>query len=95
MTARIRLLGPADGPALERFFARHPYTTLFFQSNLLAAGFEDRGEPMQGTYAAALEGEEIVGLAASFWQGNVALECPRHLDAVCRLAVERSGRPLR
>lgn len=95
MTPTIRLLGPDDLPALERFFARHPHTTLFFQGNLLAAGFVDHGEAMQGTYAGAFENGDLVAVAACFWQGNLALECPRHLEPVARLALARSGRPLR
>lgn len=90
-----RLLCPDDAPALGRFFARHPHTTLFLQGNCLEAGLLDEGRRFQGTWAAAFDGSEIAAVAVHFWNGNLVLECPRELDAVVRLAVERSGRTLR
>lgn len=88
------MLTTDDVPALERFFARHPYTTLLLESNFREAGLADEGRPYQGAWAAAFDGDEIEAVAAHFWNGRLVLECPARLAAVARLAVARSGRPL-
>lgn len=93
--ATIRILKPGDEALVERFCARYPDTTLFFRSNVLVAGLEDRGERRQGTYAAAIEGEEIVALASHVWLGNILIEAPLHLASVVRAAVRHSGRAVR
>ncbi len=90
----VRLLAPADAPALERFFERHPHTTLILQGNFREAGLVDEGRPYQGAWAAAFDGGEIEAVAAHFRNGNLVLECPAQLDAVVRFALARSGRPL-
>jgi predicted GNAT family acetyltransferase len=95
MPERLRILGPDDGPALARFFERHPHTTLFLQGNSLEAGLVDHGERHQGTWAAAFEDDEILAVATHFWNGNLIVECPQELDSLVRFAVERSGRELR
>jgi RimJ/RimL family protein N-acetyltransferase len=90
----VRLLGPDDAPALAGFFSNHAHTTLILQGNALAAGLLDHGREYEGTWAAAFDGAEIVAVAAHFWNANLVIECPRRLDAVVRLVVERSGRAL-
>lgn len=95
MQEPLRILGSDDAPALTRFFERHPHTTLFLQGNSLEAGLVDHGKRHQGTWAAVFAGDEIRSVATHFSNGNLILECPRDLDAVVRLAVERSGRALR
>jgi GNAT superfamily N-acetyltransferase len=95
MRESLRILGPDDGPALARFFSRHPYTTLFLQSNLLEAGLVDEGRRHHGTWAAAFAGDEIEAVATHFWNGNLIVECPRRLEETARLAVERSKRAVR
>ena len=92
--ATIRILEPGDEALVERFCARYPDTTLFFRSNVLVAGLKDRGERRQGTYAAAIEAEEIVALVSHVWLGNILLEAPVHLASVVRAAVRHSGRPV-
>ena len=91
----IRILKAGDEARVEDFCARHPDTTLFFRSNALAAGLEDRGERLQGTYVAAFEDERVVALAAHFWNENVILEAPIALEAVVAEAVRASGRAVR
>ena len=86
------MLAPGDEPALGRFCAAHPHTTLFFQNNVVTAGLVDRGAPYQGTYVAAFDGAAIVALAAHYWQGNVIVEAPVALEAVVGAAVAASGR---
>ena len=88
----VRVLVPGDEPALARFFALHPDTTLFFQSNVLHGGLVDRGRVYHATYAAAFEDGAIAALAGHCWNGNLVLEAPRHLAALARAAVRASGR---
>ena len=86
----IRILQPGDEALLEDFCRRHPDTTLFFRSNALAAGLEDRGERLQGTYVAAFEAGAIVALAGHFWNENLLLEAPVALEDLVAVAVRAS-----
>lgn len=88
----VRVLVPGDEDALAAFFARHPNTTLFLQSNLLHGGLIDRGEVCQATWAAAFDASGIVGLAAHCWNGNVVVEAEAALAEVVRAAAGASGR---
>lgn len=88
----VRKLIPGDEAALMRFLESRPDTTMFLRGNLAAAGVEDHGERLQGTWAAAFEDGEVVAAAGHFWNGNVILEAPRHLEAVLCEAVRRSPR---
>lgn len=91
----VRLLAPGDEERLAAFFARYPDTTLFLQSNAQAAGLVDRGEPLQGSYAAAVGADgAIEALACHCWNGNVLLEAPVALPEVVRAAVAAAGRPV-
>lgn len=90
----IRILAPGDEPALTGFFARHPDTTLFFQSNVAAAGLGDGGEPYSGRYAAAFEAGRVTALAGHAWNGNVLVEAPTALAEVVGAAVRATGRPV-
>lgn len=90
----IRVLAPGDEAALERFLLRHSDSSLFLRSNSRAAGLVDRGEPLQATYAAAWQGDEIVAVAAHCWNDNLLLQAPVDAAAVTRAAVSRSGRPV-
>jgi RimJ/RimL family protein N-acetyltransferase len=90
----LRLLRPGDEAALDTFLARHADTSMFLRSNARSAGLADRGEPMQATYVAALDGGRIAGVAAHCWNGMVLVQAPDgdHAAAVAREAVRRSGR---
>jgi len=90
----LRLLRPGDEAALDTFLARHADTSMFLRSNARSAGLTDRGEPMQATYIAALDGGRIAGVAAHCWNGMVLVQAPDGGDAaaVAREAVRRSGR---
>jgi len=90
----LRLLRPGDEAALDAFLARHADTSMFLRSNVRSAGLTDRGQPMQATYVAALEGGRIAGVAAHCWNGMVLVQAPEggHAPVVAREAVRRSGR---
>src|SRR2546425_6998257 len=67
---------------------------MFLRSNVRSAGLTDRGQPMQATYVAALEGGRIAGVAAHCWDGMVLVQAPEEADAAAaaREAVRCSGR---
>lgn len=67
---------------------------MFLRSNARAAGLIDRGEPLQGTWVAALEAGVIVAVAAHFWNGMLSLQAPVRVEEVARAALARSGRTL-
>lgn len=88
----IRTLAPGDEGRAEAFLAQHADTSMFLRSNLRAAGLRDEGEPLQGTYVAALEGERIVGIAEHAWNGMVLVQAPVALPELVRAAT-RATRP--
>lgn len=88
----LRVLRPGDEVALETFLADHADTSMFLRANARSAGLTDRGEPLQGTYVAAIEGGRIRGVAAHCWNGMVLVQAPQYTAAVTREAVRRSGR---
>jgi RimJ/RimL family protein N-acetyltransferase len=89
------VLRPGDEARLAPFFAAHPDTTLFLQSNSGAAGLEDQGEPQQGTYVAAFDAAGAVAATVCHcWNGNLLLEAPIALAELCREAVRATGRPV-
>lgn len=93
-TPTIRLLRPGDETTLDAFLRPLSDTSLFLRSNSQAAGLVDRGEPGQGTYLAAFEGDAIAGVVAQFWQGNLGLQAPRHLAALLRELPRHAPRPI-
>jgi len=90
-----RLLTRGDEAALEAFLLPRAESSMFLRSNARRAGLVDRGAPYQGTYAAAFEGDQITGVVAHGWNGNLLLQAPRDLPALVDLAVARSGRAVR
>jgi len=94
VVSELRLLRPGDEAALDTFLARHADTSMFLRSNARSAGLTDRGQAMQATYVAALEGGRIAGVAAHCWNGMVLVQAPEEADAAAaaREAVRRSGR---
>jgi RimJ/RimL family protein N-acetyltransferase len=69
---------------------------MFLLANARAAGLVDRGEPLQGTYVAAVETGKWTGVAAHFWNGMLVLQAPdpESLEPLARAALHRSGRML-
>ena len=53
---------------------------MFLLSNLARTGLDvDEGKPFQATYAGAFRGDELVGVAASCWNGMVLVQAPTGL----------------
>ncbi|MDQ3037458.1 MAG: GNAT family N-acetyltransferase, partial [Myxococcota bacterium] len=72
----VRLLAPGDEPLAEAFLAKHADASMFLRSNLRAAGLADAGRMREGTWAAALERGEIVGVVAHWWNGVIGVQAP-------------------
>ena len=90
--AEIRVLEPGDEPALEAFLLPRMESSMFLLGNMRAAGLADGGQVLQGTYAAAFEGDEIAGVVVHCWNANLILQAPpAHLEALSRAAMEASG----
>ena len=94
MKHRIRRLIAGDEAALDGFLEQHPDSSMFLRSNLRRAGLVDRGEPYQGVYVAAFEGDAIVGAVAHFWNGMVVVQAAGHVETLGLEAVALSGRKI-
>ena len=90
----LRLLAPGDERAFELFLERHWTTSVTLRANIKAAGIEDLGQPLQGTYFAAWEGATIVGAAAHYTNDVVVLQAPRALNQIVRGVVAASNRAI-
>lgn len=90
---QIRLLRPGDETALEAFLLPLVDSSMFLIGNMRSAGLIDHGQPYEGTYAAAFEGDRIVGVVAHYWNGNLIFQAPVHLNALWQAAAQASQRP--
>ncbi len=88
----IRVLKPGDETALEAFLLPRVESSMFLIGNMRAVGLTDHGQTYEGTYAAAFQNREIVGVVAHYWNRNLVFQAPAHLEALCAAAVESSGR---
>lgn len=91
----LRVLETGDEAALEAFLLPLLDSSMFLLGNMRAAGLDDEGQLYQGTYVADWQADKIAGVAAHYWNGNLVLQAPARLAALCRAAMEASGRPLR
>ncbi len=92
----IKILKLGDETQLEAFLLPRIDSSMFLLGNMRMAGLEDNGRHLQGTYAAAFEQGEIIGVVAHYWNGNLILQAP--LELVGRLAetaVSASNRPVK
>ena len=92
--SELRVLRPGDEAALEAFLAQHADTSMFLRANARSAGLVDRGQPLQATYVAQLDGG-ITGVAAHCWNGIVLVQAACDAAAsLARAAVRQSRRPV-
>lgn len=90
----VRVLGPGDEGSLEEFLLPRIESSMFLLGNLRAAGLIDRGQALEGTYAAVFEAGKIVAVAAHYWNGNLVFQAPDHVVVLARAAVEASERAI-
>ena len=68
---------------------------MFLLSNLARTGLDvDEGKPFQATYAGAFRGDELVGVAASCWNGMVLVQAPTGLRPLAVAVQNLVERPL-
>lgn len=92
----IRRLTADDREALEAFLVPRAHSSVFLLSNSRAAGFEDTGARIQGSYLGVFEGDDLVGAAALFWNENLALQVdPAHVPAVVEAMLGLGVRPVK
>lgn len=91
----VRALGPGDEAALERFLAVHLQSSLFLLSNSRASGLRDGDQPYQGAYIGAFEEGALRAVAAHYWNGNLVLQTPEHLEPILEELEGRATRPVR
>ncbi len=88
----MRILSGGHENALRAFLQQHAASSQFLLSNAATAGLVDHGQPYEGTYAAAFEGDAIIAVVAHAWNGNLLVQAPRYAVELARLAAARSGR---
>ncbi len=91
----LRILQSSDEAQLEAFLLPRIESSMFLLGNMRMGGLEDNGRYLQGTYAAAFEQGQIIGVVAHYWNDNLILQAP--LDLVGRLvetAASASSRPV-
>ena len=91
----IKILRPGHEAALETFLLPRVDTSMFLIGNLRQVGFEDEGQFYQGTYAAAFEDDEIIGVIGHYWGHNLVLQAPLDLlEPLLRAVVAASQRSI-
>lgn len=90
-----RILQPGDEELLDSFLREHAASSMFLRSNCRLSGLVPGPEPFQGTYAAAVEDDAIVGVAAHFWNGMIIVQAPAALESVVRHVATETGAPVR
>jgi hypothetical protein len=91
----IRILQPGDEAGLEAFLASRLETSMFLLGNMRAAGLLDQGQLLEGSYAAAFEDGQMVGVVAHYWNGILIFQEKKHLNALWRAAVKASKGSIR
>ena len=89
---QIRLLQPGDQAALEAFLLPRVESSMFLIGNSRSVGLVDHGKTYHGTYVAAFERGEIVGVVAHYWNGVLIFQSPAHGKVLWRAAVAASER---
>ena len=68
---------------------------MFLRANARQGGLDDRGQPRQATYAAAVGPSGVAAVAAHCWNGILLVQAPEQVREVARAALAASGRPLK
>jgi GNAT superfamily N-acetyltransferase len=89
----IRRLGPSDDAPLRAFLGARLQSSFILLANLMADGFIYEGKPYQGVYAGAFENDELIGVAAHYWNDNLIFQAPRFAVEIGAEALQHSGRP--
>jgi uncharacterized protein len=89
----FKVLESPDQTALNAFLSQRAESSMFMLSNLRRSGLTYEDRPFHGVYVAALEGDEIVGVAAHYWNGNITLQLPDpYAEKTLDMLVRHTGR---
>lgn len=89
----IRTLTKGDESSLLRYLLTRPNDTIFLRSNASRVGLTDSDARYHGAYAARFEDDQIVGVAAHYWNGIVIVS-GADVGPVARAAVAQTNRAL-
>ncbi len=92
---QIRILQPGDEAVLDAFLQPRLEGSMFLVGNMRAVGLLDRGQVLEGTYAAAFEDGKIVGVVAHYWNQNLIFQAQKNINALLQAVVRTSGRPIK
>ena len=100
---QIHILHPGDESRLKAFLRPHVDSSMILLSNLRQGGLADHGRRFEGTYYAALSSPdgtksidgEITDVVAHYWQGNLVLQAPKHLEQLLEEVANAPERPIR
>lgn len=90
----LRRLGPGDESLIEAFLAPRIRSSFILLANVSESGLTYEGRPRQGVYAGAFAGDDLAGIAAHYWNGNLVLQAPQCAGELAEAAVGYSTRPL-
>ena len=68
---------------------------MFLIGNMRVSGLTYDGNPYTGHYVAAFTDDDIVGVAAHYWNGILILQAPAHPETLCHATLQASARPLK
>ncbi len=88
----LRRLTTADRAELDAFLLHHRASSMFLCANLHQAGVTDGPEPFQGLYAGSFRGEDLIGVAAHYWNGNIIMQAPEDTRSLVDFVLSESGR---
>jgi RimJ/RimL family protein N-acetyltransferase len=62
--------------------------------NIQARGLAYQGQRYEGIYAGAFDGPDMIGVVAHYWNQNLILQAPSHLETLVKTVLKVSGRPI-
>ena len=90
-----RRLTEDDRGALEDFLRPRQVSSVFLLANARGGGLSDLGVRPTGTYIGLFVGDELVAVAAHFWNRNVILQAePEHVPVLLEALRAAAVRPL-
>ncbi len=90
----IRTLVDDDEIAMVRFLQSRLESSMFLYGNMQKAGLVYQGQRLHGIYVAAFDEDQLVGVVAHYWNGNIVLQAPNHLERILTEVIKISKLPV-
>jgi len=90
----IRKLTRDDEQSLASFLQPRLESSMFLYGNMRRAGLIYEGRRLQGFYMAAFVGDQLVSVVAHYWNGNIVLQAPDHLESLLSEVISISKLPV-